>query len=174
MDWRRQDGLWAVRERYFRYVCVSKCKAKRLKFVPPCCTESAFFKDLCYLLRVPFEQSELNGNIRGAILRGVQEYVSMLSPLQGADSLLRETKEHDRWDSAEISWSNRRLLENWFGRYLPVAIALRKIASEYTSPYFTSFHYLFRKDTSPESGKAWARSSFSSRLSLLTFIGGAV
>ena len=59
------------------------------------------FEDICYLLRVPFEQSEFNGTIRGAILRGVREYVAMLSPLQCADAMLRETKEHVRWESTE-------------------------------------------------------------------------
>ena len=56
----------------------------------------ASFQDICYLLRVPFEQTEFNETIRGAILRGVQEYVAMLSPLQCADAMIRETKEHVR------------------------------------------------------------------------------
>ena len=75
---------------------------KRLKSVLLSCTAFAYFQDLCYLLRVPYEQAEFNGTIRGAILRGVKEYVSMLSPLQGADAMLRETKEHVRWDCANF------------------------------------------------------------------------
>lgn len=65
----------------------------------------------------------------------------------------------------QISWSNRRLLENWLTWYLPVAY-ISFLTFFTLLPYFT--------DTSPESGKAWARSSFSSRHSHPIFIGGAV
>ena len=53
-------------------------------------------QDICYLLRVPFEKGAFNVAIRSAFLRGAQEYVAMLSPLQGADAMVRQTKEHIR------------------------------------------------------------------------------
>jgi hypothetical protein len=54
-----------------------------------------------YLLRVPYDASAFNEQIRAAMLKGAEEYVRMMKPLQTIDPMMRQTREHVRYESHE-------------------------------------------------------------------------
>ncbi len=57
--------------------------------------------DLSYLLRVPIDSANFNEAVRAAMLKGTVEYVAMLKMLQGADPMVRQTREHVRYEARE-------------------------------------------------------------------------